>query len=378
MAQAQPSLTIPSLTGIRAIAAFLVFFHHYQFFKFRLLNEFHIGVSIFFVLSGFLIYYRYYESSTLSGAWWKTYIINRAARIYPMYFLLTCATFVVEYVQKSTFNAPVFFLNITFLHGFFKDYGGFTGIPQGWTLTVEECFYFLAPLIFTIQRKGKFWLPILGIYAVGLVFLYIGRVLLAGTPGGFCASFEFVAIYTFFGRCFEFFVGMFAARLVLQSRKRSNTVGKSRARELKLPNGTATWCGIVGMSIIVSCMSIFQDYPHWISLFHTAGLALNNLVLPLFIGILLWGLAREVTPVSRFLGSKPMLVLGKSSYLFYLLHLGPLAGLLQILTTDQTSVMYVVLVLFITVIAVSIALFYFVEDPLNRILRKLLGGTPQT
>jgi peptidoglycan/LPS O-acetylase OafA/YrhL len=46
---------IPALTGVRAIAAFLVFFHHanqaeFPFPLFRVLNEFHIGVTVFFVL----------------------------------------------------------------------------------------------------------------------------------------------------------------------------------------------------------------------------------------------------------------------------------------------------------------------------------------
>ena len=51
---------IPALTGVRAIAAFLVFFHHFNQLDFpfplrRTFNEFHMGVTMFFLLSGFLI-----------------------------------------------------------------------------------------------------------------------------------------------------------------------------------------------------------------------------------------------------------------------------------------------------------------------------------
>ena len=50
----------PALTGLRAIAAYMVFFHHFNFFSqfgesllSRMVNEFYAGVSVFFVLSGF-------------------------------------------------------------------------------------------------------------------------------------------------------------------------------------------------------------------------------------------------------------------------------------------------------------------------------------
>ena len=92
------NIYIPALTGVRAIAAWLVFFHHYNknefpYPVFRLFNEFHIGVSLFFVLSGFLICLRYYEHIKVSRPWFARYMQNRIARIYPMYFLLTLATF---------------------------------------------------------------------------------------------------------------------------------------------------------------------------------------------------------------------------------------------------------------------------------------------
>ena len=55
---------IPALTGIRAVAAYVVFLHHLSFFNngtllWQFTNEGHIGVTIFFVLSGFLITLRY-------------------------------------------------------------------------------------------------------------------------------------------------------------------------------------------------------------------------------------------------------------------------------------------------------------------------------
>ena len=151
------------LTGIRAIAAFMVFMHHYNYFTepmvgsfmHNFINEFHIGVPIFFVLSGFLICYRYYDNIKLhDNRWTVQYIQNRVARIYPMYFLVTTGTFllIILKFQQWPHSTMIYLANITFVKGF-CDSLKFTGVGQGWTLTVEECFYFTAPVIFLLSRK---------------------------------------------------------------------------------------------------------------------------------------------------------------------------------------------------------------------------------
>ncbi|PWT72730.1 MAG: acyltransferase, partial [Bacteroidetes bacterium] len=105
----------PQLTGIRAIAAFMVFFFHFnpfhEGFIFHFVNEFHVGVTVFFVLSGFLITYRYIDSFEFSREWFSKYIINRVARIYPMYILITICAFI--FAPDIVKTVPIFILNIT-------------------------------------------------------------------------------------------------------------------------------------------------------------------------------------------------------------------------------------------------------------------------
>ncbi|MBL4677220.1 MAG: acyltransferase [Mucilaginibacter sp.] len=219
MAQKPLQNYIPALTGVRALAAYLVFISHYAYafdedFSHgvqRFLNELHIGVTIFFVLSGFLIAFRYFDNFKLTGDWFKQYLKNRVARIYPMYFLLTAGAFISYYFTHDPktvngFGNPIglFFMNVTFVRGFF-DQLKFTGIAQGWSLTVEECFYFSAPFIFYFAKKyNKFWLQwaVVTLFGAGLVMIFRNV-----NWYGFFGNFTFMFLYTFWGVVLSFSPG---------------------------------------------------------------------------------------------------------------------------------------------------------------------------
>lgn len=143
------------------------------------------GREYFLVLSGLLICLRYIDRLDFSKHWLATYARNRVARIYPLYLLLTLLTFMVinsagRYDvtgQWASYGRSdkllVLGLNVTFLRGLFDQFK-FTGIAPGWTLTVEELFYFSAPLLLVgLKRQPSrlLW------YAVGL--LGIGCALVA-------------------------------------------------------------------------------------------------------------------------------------------------------------------------------------------------------
>ena len=96
------------------------------------------------------------------------------------------------------------------------------------------------------------------------------------------------------------------------------------------------------------------------------GMFINNVLLPLLgIGPLLWGLVREDTWLSRLLSIRPLLLLGKSSYVFYLIHMGPIRALLH----QQLQNAWLTLAV---VYGASILLYWLVEEPLNRWLRRVL------
>src|SRR5216684_7861879 len=79
-----------SLTGLRFLAAALIVVHHTRwYFGYgntiaRFLDP-DIGVSLFFVLSGFIMFYSYPEIGTRQGV--ARFMIARIARIWPLHFV---------------------------------------------------------------------------------------------------------------------------------------------------------------------------------------------------------------------------------------------------------------------------------------------------
>src|SRR5579864_3360156 len=102
---------IRALTSVRWLAALLVFVYHHDGLAYgtRAANPFvsfiqegHIGVTIFFVLSGFLITTRYMENFRARTQSIYTYVTNRIARIYPLYYFLLIVFFAIKHVPAFT------------------------------------------------------------------------------------------------------------------------------------------------------------------------------------------------------------------------------------------------------------------------------------
>jgi len=343
----------PALTGIRAVAAFLVFAFHYNPFDpnglLGFINEWHIGVSIFFVLSGFLISFRYYSTPNASL---KTYFLNRFARIYPVYFLLTIITFALSEKEYGSDAFTILAANLLLIKGLFYDLT-FTVINQTWSLTVEEFFYLLAPIFFWFARKSIGWLILLPLILIflGLLLVYAFREV---HFYGFFGNLNFMFLYTFFGRSVEFFVGIF---LGIQFRK-----WKFESRR---PVYTTLGVGII--ALVTLALSYLKGEAKY-GVFTPQGIFLNNFILPIFgVSLLFTGLVFEDSKLKKILSSKTMILLGKSSYVFYLIHMGIIADFLGN-DLGMNS-----LFKFIALNIIAVLIFKWVEEPLNRLTKKLFA-----
>ena len=158
------------------------------------------------MLSGFLITYRYFDDHPIH---FRKYMVNRVARIYPMYFLLTAAVFWVWVFQNNTWSPEKTveaILSFTMTKALFEKYN-FEGIPQGWTLTLEELFYLAAPLYFILIRRKLWWLIVLPIliFICGTLLKHFSA---AGNIAGGIMQIN-VAVYII-----EFFAGIGLALLI--------------------------------------------------------------------------------------------------------------------------------------------------------------------
>jgi peptidoglycan/LPS O-acetylase OafA/YrhL len=369
-----------ALTGVRALAAFMVFFVHYNpisstapagsltSFFYNIICHFHIGVSIFFVLSGFLITSRYQQSLQLSWNWARRYIRNRFARIYPLYFLITVITAVVSqlyvnydpshlwkyYAAKD--KMLVLFLNLTLLRGFFDRFH-LTIVGQGWSLTVEECFYLSAPLLIIGLRRQPWRLLV---YAVMLLGIGLGLVAFA-TPFheqlyGFFGSVKFMLNWTFFGRCLEFLLGMGLA--LFMARRPATSESPSR--------GWVTAAGLLWIVVSLWALTYFDRAVPAANmgrdLISPAAILMRNAILPIGVVAMFWGLIRESSWLRVLLETKLFDLLGKSSYAFYLVH----GGILNFALNDFVTTN--ILVKFLLTNVVAILLYKVIEHPVHKML----------
>jgi peptidoglycan/LPS O-acetylase OafA/YrhL len=338
---------IPALTGYRAIAAWMIFVLH--FFPFNnplapeylksFIREWHIGVDMFFVLSGFLITFRYFDQHPIN---FKKYMVNRFARIYPMYFLVTVGVFVAFYIQTETWNwgkTMEAIVSLTMTKALFHKYFFTAGISQGWTLTLEELFYITAPFYFILIRKKSYWFFVLPI----AIFLFgLGLKELTAVPEN---TWRFMQKNISF-YIFEFFIGIGLALLV------------KKKPELRLKFKGTTYFGISFILLLLLTLPITYSSSDLMK-------AVVALLLSTFgIAPLMWGLIFEDTFIKRFLSTKYLVLLGKSSYIFYLIH----KGFIPILLYDYVAAN--VLVIFIILNIMSILMFKFIEEPLNLWIRK--------
>jgi len=147
------------LDGVRAIAVIMVMFYHF-FQDINTSNEILVtlkkislfgktGVSLFFVLSGFLIT-RILLNTKKNNSYFKSFYIRRILRIFPLYyFFLILYYFVLPLLPErffASFSEQIWYW--VFLQNFALTFDWKSiGPNHYWSLSVEEHFYLFWPLI---------------------------------------------------------------------------------------------------------------------------------------------------------------------------------------------------------------------------------------
>jgi peptidoglycan/LPS O-acetylase OafA/YrhL len=157
---------LPALDGIRGFAVAMVFLHHYGGGALSSFLPLHIfglsvrlgwsGVSLFFVLSGFLITGILWDSLQTPN-WWRRFYFRRSLRIFPLYYFSILLAVVVPLVlgnRTIPFSSVAVFLlylqNVPALHPIFDQIPQTLTLSHFWSLAVEEQFYIIWPFLLVL------------------------------------------------------------------------------------------------------------------------------------------------------------------------------------------------------------------------------------
>lgn len=185
----------PGINGIRAIAAFSVIIAHIEVYKSLagapallpavLVHQLgHKGLSLFFVLSGFLISYLLLEElNQTSDIKLKKFYIRRILRIWPLYYLVVSVSFVIlpHLLTFEPWNdrfVSQYYIQLLFyffmLPNFIYSIGGpIPFVSVLWSIGVEEQFYLSWPVLLKKIKKNPviiFVVIILTLIAFNVLF----------------------------------------------------------------------------------------------------------------------------------------------------------------------------------------------------------------
>ncbi|MEV7293558.1 acyltransferase family protein [Streptomyces microflavus] len=221
------------MTGLRFIAAALVFFFHATFsdppmnpyadeswqegFRWLFSKAGWMGVSFFFVLSGFVLTWSAKPHDTIPG-----FLRRRLLKIFPNHVAMWALAMVLFAGAMTPASAwlPNFFL----LHSWFPQHGTYISVnPPSWSLCSELLFYLLFPFLIrpVLRIRERFlWVGagamVGGMLAVQLVTDFLVPEHPEGPEGFGISVAQFWFGYNFPPvRMFEFVLGMILARLVL-------------------------------------------------------------------------------------------------------------------------------------------------------------------
>jgi peptidoglycan/LPS O-acetylase OafA/YrhL len=347
--------TIAALDGIRAIAALMVMGFHLNLIAYSDMKLWNFslgslasavllaggtGVTLFFVLSGFLLFIPYAKSLLFNKDWpsARQFYLRRILRIWPGYYVALFALILLfqpQYFQPDHWKQLLLFLTF-FMDSSQQTFQQING--PFWTLAIEWQFYMLLPLLtlvlFWLTRRvalrHRVWVVIaflVGMMTWGVGTRYVGLYYTMHPTQTFLVSRGVLNTLLFFaygveGKFLEdFAVGMLLCTLYIYARQASPDHALSKAI------GRVSW-SIWGLGILVLFFDAMWHFNSW---FHTGLRFLDPIAqsfarwgeLSLSIGYGLCILAVLFGPqvLKRMFEWQPLCWIGMLSYSLYMWHL---------------------------------------------------------
>lgn len=338
-----PDVRLHSLTSLRFFAAAAVaLMHGFGLYDLPAISLGYVGVSFFFVLSGFVLTWA---GAANNGT--TVFLRNRFAKLFP----LSAATLVIAALVPVAQNlTPLFFVQSLTLTQAWLPGAASSFNPVAWSLSAEAFFYLLLPSLVTAMRRfSKAEL------AGTVVFLAVLQPVL-GTAAQFALgpwASHFLTYNFPLYRLPEFVIGI-ALALLLKA-------GYAPPRRTQLSAAALATAGLM--------LAVLADFAHlglwWVS---------QALMLPAIV-VLIWTASRrELAGTSRLLTRPVLIRLGELSFAYYMVHYLVLGafGLLVDRQAQQLPWWLVPPALLCAAGAAWLAHRY-IEKPCERALRDLVG-----
>ena len=297
----------PEIDGLRAIAVGAVILYHAQItiFGSQFSKGGFIGVDIFFVISGYLITSIILKELVTTGSFsFKHFYERRIRRILPalLFVMLVSLPFAWMYLLPSNlidFSKSILF-SLGFSSNFYFHYSGQVyGATDGllkpflhtWSLSVEEQFYILFPIVLLITFKF--------IRKYLIYVLIIGFIISLGLAEWTSRNYPSASFYFLHARIWELIAGSILAYFEIIKGHRS----KNQLLNLILPTIGLL---LIGYSIIFFDDNIF--HPSFYTLFPIIGVCL-----------IIW-FSNKDELITKILSTKLFVGVGLISYSLYLWH----------------------------------------------------------
>ena len=288
------------LDGVRAIAVFMVIFFHFFFdlnlhpILTKIANFGRTGVSLFFVLSGFLIT-RILIATKESPGYFSSFYVRRSLRIFPLYYFFLSLIFIIIPLFSGKPFAPFHLqvYNWTYLHNFALTFRWEQVGPRHlWSLSVEEHFYLFWPLLIYLLSIRK----IVGAIVLTIIMAFVVKYIMI--------EHDYAAYYFTFARIDELAIGALLAVLEIKNK----LIDKNANKFLLI--------SVIFAIPTIALLTIFTDM----------GNTILQIVKYNLLAFTFWGMvgyvisSRETNWVKRFLRTKLMVFAGKISYGLYIYH----------------------------------------------------------
>ncbi len=344
LAKTLASERLPALDGLRALAVATVILYHLGFDSI----PGDLGVSAFFVLSGFLITWLLKQELERTGRISLVqFYSRRALRIVPAYYLFLLLIYVEESLRGFVWDPWLTFSGFLYVVNY---YNGFhehpnTAIAHAWSLSVEQQFYLLWPLllVWLAKRSARF--------AVLFMVAIVSSVVLLRSALYFKFGVHHSYIYNAFETRFDSLaIGCLIALI-------SDWLGFRRLAVV------LSWSSVSPLiTVLVLCYSRIwgsSDYHYSI------GFTIDSLLLGVLIIQLL---VLNTLATWKWIDHPVMIYLGQISYSLYLYHLLAIGIAYRVWPNPFAGT--VVISLAVSVIIAS-GSYWFVEKPFLKLKKSL-------